>query len=146
MFRIEDFTGSVRCIMWSDEYSRFKEVISSDFVGLFEGALNWGEGRAEPDFNIKKILTIEEARAEFTKSMVLKLPYSESEDDLRKLDAVSLILKRYRGSCPVYLSVRDGAGKQVQMKLNDEYKVNPALLKLEELEMVLGQGTVIFSR
>jgi DNA polymerase III alpha subunit len=146
MFRIEDFTGSVRCIMWSDEYSRFKEVISSDFVGLFEGVLNWGEGRAEPDFQIKKVTTIEEARAEFTKSMVLKLAYTEEEEELRKLDAVSLILKRYRGGCPVYLSVRDASGKQVQMKLNDEFKVNPASLKLEELEMVLGPGAVIFSR
>jgi DNA polymerase-3 subunit alpha len=146
MFRIEDFTGSVRCIMWSDEYSRFKEVIDSDFVGLFEGALNWGEGRAEPDFNIKKVITIAEARAEFTKSMVLKVPYTEDDDDLRKLDAVSLILKRYKGACPVYLSVRDLNGKQVQLKLNDEYRVNPAALKLEELEMLLGPGAVIFSR
>ena len=145
-FRIEDFTGTVRCIMWSDEYSRFKEVISSDFVGLFEGELKWGEGRAEPDFGIKKVVTIEEARAEFTKSMVLKVPYTEDEEALRKLDAVSIILKRYRGACPVYLSVRDGNGKQVQLKLNDEFKVNPAVVKLEELEMVLGQGAVIFSR
>jgi DNA polymerase-3 subunit alpha len=146
MFRIEDFTGSVRCIMWSDEYSRFKEVIGPDFVGLFEGVLNWGEGRAEPDFQIKKVTTIEEARAEFTKSMVLKLTYTEEEEELRKLDAVSLILKRYRGACPVYLSVRDASGKQVQMKLSDAYHVNPAALKLEELEMLLGPGSVIFSR
>lgn len=146
MFRIEDFTGSLRAMMWSDEYSRFKDIVCSDYVGLFEGTLVWGEGRAEPDFQVKKVITIEEARAEFTKSMVLKLAYTEDDDELRKLEAVSLILKRYRGSCPVFLSVRDAAGKQVQMKLNDEYKVNPALLKLEELELVLGQGSVIFSR
>ncbi|QJW95826.1 DNA polymerase III subunit alpha [Frigoriglobus tundricola] len=146
MFRVEDFTGSVRCIMWSDEYSRFKELVSSDTVALFEGVLNWGEGRAEPDFQVKKLITIEEARTEFTKSMVLKVPYSEDDEALRKLDAVSLVLKRYRGACPVYLSVRDPNGKQVQMKLNDEFKINPAALKLEELEMLLGQGAVIFSR
>jgi DNA polymerase-3 subunit alpha len=146
MFRIEDFTGSLRAMMWSDEYSRFKDVVCSDFVGLFEGTLVWGEGRAEPDFQVKKVITIEEARAEFTKSMVLKLDYTEDPDEIRKLDAVSVILKRYRGSCPVFLAVRDAAGKQVQMKLRDEFKVNPALLKLEELEMVLGPGSVIFSR
>ncbi|MBN9118241.1 MAG: DNA polymerase III subunit alpha [Planctomycetes bacterium] len=146
MFRIEDFTGSVRCIMWSDEYSRFKEVISSDFVGLFEGVLNWGEGRAEPDFNIKKVITIAEARAEFTKSLLLKVPYAEDEEALRKLDAVSLILKRYRGRCPVFMNVRDGNGKLVQLKLHEDFCVNPAALKLEELEMVLGPGAVVFSR
>jgi DNA polymerase-3 subunit alpha len=146
MFRIEDFTGSVRCIMWSDEYSRYKEVVGGDFVGLFEGVLDWKPDRAEPDFQVKKVITIAEARAEFTKSMVLKLPYTEDPEALRKLDAVSLILKRYRGACPVYLSVRDPNGKQVQLKLNDEFRVNPAALKLEELEMVLGPGAVIFSR
>jgi len=146
MFRIEDFSGSVRCIMWSDEYARFREVMSDDLVALFEGVLNWAPDRAEPDFQVKKVITIDEARREFTKSMVLKLSYSEDEETLRKLDAVSLVLKRYRGACPVYLSVRDLNGKQVQLKLNDEFRVNPAALKLEELEMLLGAGAVIFSR
>ncbi|MDY3558776.1 DNA polymerase III subunit alpha [Gemmata sp. JC673] len=146
MFRIEDFTGSVRCIMWSDEYSRFRELVSSDTVAIFEGVLNWAPDRAEPDFGVKKLITMEEARTEFTKSLVLKVAYSEADEDLRKLEAVSVILKRYRGPCPVYLSVRDGNGKQVQLKMSEEYKVNPAAVKLEELEMLLGQGSVIFSR
>lgn len=146
MFRIEDFTGSVRCIMWSDEYSRFRELVSSDTVAIFEGVLNWAADRAEPDFGVKKLITMEEARTEFTKSLVLKVAYSEVEEDLRKLEAVGVILKRYKGPCPVYLSVRDGNGKQVQLKLSEEYKVNPAVVKLEELEMLLGQGSVIFSR
>jgi DNA polymerase-3 subunit alpha len=146
MFRIEDFTGSVRCIMWSDEYSRYKELIGGDFVALFEGVLNWAPDRAEPDFQVKKVVTLEEARAEFTKSMVLRVPYAEDAEALRKLDAVSLILRRYRGACPVFLSVRDPNGKQVQLKLNDDFFVNPSALKLEELEMVLGPGAVIFSK
>jgi DNA-directed DNA polymerase III PolC len=146
MFRIEDFTGSVRCIMWSDEYSRFKDLVDSDLVALFEGVLNWAADRAEPDFAVKKVITIDEARTEFSKSMVLKLPYTDDPDVLRKLDAVGGILKRSRGACPVYLSVRDGNGKQVQLKLGEEYRVNPAAVKLEELEMLLGPGAVVFSR
>ncbi|HVL14636.1 MAG TPA: DNA polymerase III subunit alpha, partial [Gemmata sp.] len=58
-FRVEDFTGTVRCIMWSDEYARFQELTTADAVHLFEGTLNWSEGRAEPDFQVKKVLTIE---------------------------------------------------------------------------------------
>jgi DNA polymerase-3 subunit alpha len=145
-FRIEDFTGAVRCILWSDEYARYQDLVTADAVHLFEGVLNWMEGRAEPDFQVKKILTIDEARAEFTKSMLLKVPYADDDGSLRKLDAVSLVLKRYRGTCPVYLSVRDPNGKQVQLKLNEEFRVNPSALKVEELEMLLGQGSVLFSR
>jgi DNA polymerase-3 subunit alpha len=91
-------------------------------------------------------MTVEEARTEFTKIMLLKLPYSADDGNLQKLDVVGLVLKRYRGTCPVYLSIRDANGKQVQMKLNDEFRVNPASVKVEELEMFLGQGTVLFSR
>ena len=58
MFRIEDFTGSVRCIMWSDEYSRFKDRVDSDTVAVFEGVLNFAPDRAEPDFAVKKVITL----------------------------------------------------------------------------------------
>ena len=76
-FRIEDFTGTVRCIMWSDEYARFQAQVVPDAVHLFEGTLNWQEGRAEPDFQVKKVLSMDEARREFTKSLVIKLPYAD---------------------------------------------------------------------
>jgi DNA polymerase III subunit alpha len=56
------------------------------------------------------------------------------------------VLKRYRGACPVYLSVRDANGKQVQLKLNEQFRVNPADVKVEDLEMILGPGAVLFSR
>ena len=59
---------------------------------------------------------------------------------------MAVTLKRYKGACPVYLSIRDANGKQVQLKLNEEFRVNPAALKVEELEMVLGPGAVLFSR
>jgi DNA polymerase-3 subunit alpha len=146
MFRIEDFTGTVRCIMWSDEFARYQALMTPDAVHLFEGTLNWAPDRAEPDFNVKRVMTVEEARTEFTKIMLLKLPYSADDGNLQKLDVVGLVLKRYRGTCPVYLSIRDANGKQVQMKLNDEFRVNPSSVKVEELEMLLGPGAVIFSR
>jgi DNA polymerase-3 subunit alpha len=57
-----------------------------------------------------------------------------------------MVLKRYRGPCPVYLSIRDANGKQVQLKLNDEFKVNPVAVQLQDLEMILGPGAVVFSR
>ena len=94
----------------------------------------------------KKVLTIDEARREFTKSMLIKLPYGDDEGCLRKIDALGLVLKRYRGACPVYLSVRDANGKQVQLKLNEDFRVNPAALKVEDLELILGPGAVLFSR
>ena len=91
-------------------------------------------------------MTPEDARREMTKSLLLKLPYTDDPDAVNKLDALSLILKRNRGNTPVFMSIRDGSGKQVQLKLNDEFRVNAANLKLDDLEMLLGSGSVLFTR
>ena len=92
------------------------------------------------------MLTLDEVRKEMTKSVLLKVPYTEDDDALRKLDAVSLVLRRNRGQTPVYLSVRDPNGKQVQLKLNAEFRGQPGELRAEELEMILGPGAVLFTR
>ncbi|MCS7021930.1 MAG: DNA polymerase III subunit alpha [Gemmataceae bacterium] len=145
-FRIEDFSGSVRCILWSDEYARYRELVVPDAVYLFEGMLNWAPERAEPDFQVKRLLTLEEARREFTKSLILRLPYSDSPETLQKLDGLRLLLQRYRGTCPVYLVVRDPGGRQAHLRLADELRVDPAQLPLDELELILGKGAALFSR
>lgn len=145
-FRIEDFSGSVRCVLWSDEYARYREWIVPDAVYLFEGVLNQAPDRAEPDFQIKRLLTLEEARREFTRSLVLYMPYEEDPEFLRKLDGLRLVLQRYHGSCPVYLVIRDPWGKQIHLRLGDQYRIDPAQLPVEEVEMILGKGAVLFSR
>ncbi len=146
MFFLEDFTGQCKCILWADEYARLKDQVVDDAVLLFEGNIEWREGGTAGDLIVRKVLTPEEARSEMTKNMLLKMPYSDDPETLRKLDAVSLILKRHRGRTPVFLSVRDGNGKQVQLKLRDEFQVNPSSLKVDDLEMLLGPGAVLFTR
>ena len=146
MFYLEDFSGQCKCILWSDEYNRFKDVVTPDAVLLFEGAVEWREGGSAGDLIVRKVLTVDDARREMTKSLLLRVAYTEDEEAIRKLDAVSLLLKRNRGQTPVFLSVRDPNGKQVQLKLNAEFAVNPANLPTTELEMLLGPGTVLFTR
>jgi hypothetical protein len=55
------------------------------------------------------------------------------------------MLERSPGSCPVYLDVRDAAGKRLGLKLGEEYCINPATVATAELEMVLGPNQVYFS-
>ena len=145
LFRLEDFTGQVKCVLWSEEYQRFKDLIADDAIHLFEGLLEWGE-RAEPDVIVKRVLTVDDARKELTRGLLLRMAYAEDDETLRKLEGVGKILQRYRGPCPVYLSVRDPGGRMAQFKLGNEYWVNPSNVKVDELELVLGPGAVVFTR
>ncbi len=143
--RVEDFTGEVKCVLWSETYLRFKDDIAEDKILLLEGKAEWRDGTAEPDLIVERILTIEQAKKELTRGMVLRIAYSESDDQLRKFDGVAAVLKRSKGPCPVYLTVRDPAGRAAQLKLGTEFNVNPTAVPVEELEMLLGPGSVLFT-
>ncbi|HXD85132.1 MAG TPA: DNA polymerase III subunit alpha [Urbifossiella sp.] len=146
MFQLEDFTGQCKCILWSDEYARFKDQVVDDAVLLFEGAVEWRDGGTAGDVIVRKILTIDDARKEMTRSLLLRVPYATDEEALMKLDSLGAVLKRNRGQTPVFLSVRDPQGKQVKLKLGDGFAVNAANLRAEDLEMILGPGSVIFTK
>jgi DNA-directed DNA polymerase III PolC len=146
MFQLEDFTGQCKCILWSDEYARFKDQVVDDVVMLFEGAVEWREGGTAGDVIVRKILTIDEAKKEMTRSLLLRMPYADDVESLRKLEAVGAVLKRNRGATPVYMSVKDGTGRQVKLKLGGGFQVNVADIRAEEIEMILGPGSIVFTR
>ncbi|HEY3789586.1 MAG TPA: DNA polymerase III subunit alpha, partial [Urbifossiella sp.] len=146
MFQLEDFTGQCKCILWSDEYVRFKDQVTDDSVLLFEGVVEWRDGGTAGDVIVRKVLTIDDAKKEMTRSLLLRMPYADDDEALRKLESLGAVLKRNRGQTPVFLSVRDPQGKQVKLKLSDSFTVNAANLRAEDLEMILGPGSVIFTR
>ena len=145
LFRVEDFTGSVKCVLWSDQFARFKDDVDEDRIVLVEGHVEWREGTSEPDLIVSKILSLEQARKDLTRGMVLRMPYGDDPEALTKLEGVASVLKRFRGPCPVYLTVRDVAGKSAQFKLNESFWVNATELKVDELELLLGPGSVLFT-
>ena len=145
LFRVEDFTGSVKCVLWSDQFARFKDDVGEDRIVLVEGHVEWREGTSEPDLIVSKVLSLEQARKDLTRGMVLRMPYGDDPEALSKLDGVASVLRRFRGPCPVYLTVRDVAGRGAQFKLGESFWVNATELKVDELELLLGPGSVLFT-
>ena len=144
LFRLEDFTGSVKCCLWSDELAKFQDLVKDDSIALFEGILEHGD-RPEPDFMVKKIFTLDDAKKELTRGVLLRMNYRSEESGRELFESVARLLQKSKGQCPVYLAIRDTGGKSMQFKLNSEFFVNPNNLRVEELEMVLGAGAVIYT-
>jgi DNA polymerase-3 subunit alpha len=145
ILRVEDFTGTTKCVLWSEKFALYKDDLGEDKILLFEGRAEWREGAGEPDVIVERVMTLDQAKREMTKAVVLRIPYGEDADHLRKLDGVAAVLRRSRGPCPVYLTVRDPAGRAAQFKLADDYRVDPTALRADELEMLLGPGAVLFT-
>jgi DNA polymerase-3 subunit alpha len=139
--KLEDLTGSAECVMWPDDYLRHKEDFVEDRVCFVRGTVD--RTREEPGLILTRILSVEQAQRELTKGLVLSLRLGVHEPDV--IDAIGRILERAQGSCPVYLAVRDGAGRKRVLKLGEPWRINPANVPIADLEMLLGQGAVKFS-
>ncbi len=141
-FKLEDFTGSAECVMWPDDYLRHKDLIGEDRICFVVAAVE--RTREEPGLVISRVLTVEQAQRERTTGLVLDL--SLELHGPGHVEALARALQRSRGSCPVFLYVRDAAGKQLKLKAGDDFRVNPATLVKSELDDILGPGRVHFSR
>jgi DNA polymerase-3 subunit alpha len=140
-FRMEEFSGSVPCVMWPDDYIRFKDELKDDRICFVRGVVE--RTREEPGLIVTRLLTIEQAQREQTRGMVLVLHAGVHPEET--VDTVARVLRRAPGPCPVYLNVRDPAGRWAQLKAGNEFCVNPNTVPLAELETILGPGHVRFS-
>jgi DNA polymerase-3 subunit alpha len=139
--KLEDFTGAAECVLWPDDYLRCKDEVCEDRVCFVKATVE--RTREEPGLVISRILNIEQAERELTRALhlLLNLGVNTPTD----IDAISRVLRRVPGPCPVYLTVRDGAGKKTMLKLDEGYRINPATFPVGEMETILGPGRVRFS-
>ena len=92
---------------------------------------------------LRRLMTLEQARTELTKGMILQLAVGQHGPET--VERISSILKRKKGPCVVYMQVKDPEGRKAQFRLGDDFRVNPAEIPVEELEMLVGSGNVMFT-
>ena len=140
--KFEDLTGSVECVMWPDDYARFKEMVKEDEICFVNGVVE--RGRDAPGLVVTKILGPEEVQRQRTTGVVLSLSLERHQD--QHIDAIARILKRSPGNVPVFLSITDRLGRRSLLKASSEYCINPNTLARADLETLLGPRSVTFSR
>jgi DNA polymerase-3 subunit alpha len=140
--KLEDFTGAAECVMWPDDFARCKDLAQEDAICFAAASVE--RTREEPGLQITRLLTLDQVQRERTTGLVLMLSVKDHKPE--HLDAVAQVLRRTPGSCPVFLSVTDPAGKRSLLKAGQEFRINPQTLSKAELELILGPGRVEFSR
>jgi DNA polymerase-3 subunit alpha len=138
--KVEEFTGSVECVMWPDDFVRYKDDFQEDRVCFVKGTVE--RNREEPGLILSRVLSVEQAKKELTRAMAVVLTVGLHGP--AEIDQLAQVLTRTPGSCPVYLDLRDAAGKRCRLKTGEAFRVNPTNLPLGELELLLGPGRVRF--
>jgi DNA polymerase-3 subunit alpha len=140
--KLEDLDGDVECVMWPDDLLRFAALAQPDTVCFAVGTVE--RSGEKPSLILSRLLTPEQVQRERTTGIIFDLGLDQ---DPGVLDALRReLLGQPRGPCPVYLTVFDTTGKRMQLKIGDEFRVNPANFAREPFELLLGEGKVHFAR
>ena len=89
---------------------------------------------------LTQIISVEQMMKEACSEVWLRMRLGEHEPQL--IDRLAEVLKRYPGTCPVWLCVVDGTGKQGRLRLGRQFAVNPLAFCAGEIEDILGAGSV----
>jgi len=142
--KLEDLTGAVECLIWPDDLVKYQQLVQDDRVCFVSGIVD--RSREQLVVQMNRVLTVEQGQIERTTGLIVKLDLTaDAEGDSRRIDSLAAALRRCpRGSCPVFLYVRDGAGHWLKLKAGEGFRVNPATLVKADLEAIAGAGHVEF--
>ncbi|MSQ93516.1 MAG: DNA polymerase III subunit alpha [Gemmataceae bacterium] len=144
-FKLEDFSGAAECVMWPEDYAKYKDLVEEDKICFVTAVVE--RKTDEPTLQVTRIVSMEAGQLERTTGLVLLMDLTDNDqEDVRKMEAIRVVLQRARGNLPVFLHIRDGSGKWLRMKTSDELKINPTTVSKADLETILGAGRVEFSR
>jgi len=137
-FKLEDFSGTLECVMWPDDLARHKDEVRDDAVCFVKGVVD--RTRNEPELILNRILSMEQAQRELARGLYLL--FRVGVHGPQHVEALAPILGRAPGRCPVFLTVRDRSGNNAVLRLGQEFAVNPAAYPHDDLEALLGEGCV----
>ena len=136
---VEDFSGTMECVLFSKVYEASQAVLEEDRVVLLKGRLDRREADSDPKLMTEEVLDFESNRANLAHTLYLKMPVRGLEasrmEDLRGL------LERFPGSGDVVLHLELETGRRVRVKLGSHrVGVHPDLLS--GLRSLLGEDAV----
>src|SRR5439155_11913824 len=126
-FKLEDFSGAAECVMWPDDYVKYKELVEEDRIVFVNAVVE--RKTDEPILQVTRVMTVEQGQLERTTGLVLLMDLTDDSDvDLRRLESIKGVLHRSRGNLPVFLHLRDGPGKKLMLRASEELKINPTTI------------------
>ncbi|HPG38488.1 MAG TPA: DNA polymerase III subunit alpha [bacterium] len=136
--KIEDFTGNLEGIIFSDPYDKFKQYIYQDSLVMVIGKINTRESEA-PKILIEEIITLEEARKRYTRNLCVAMDMTRIDQVM--INDIKAIMDKYRGEIPVYFNVKTHDKGDFVLRAKS-VQVSPTLDLVEKLRDKVGRENV----
>jgi DNA polymerase-3 subunit alpha len=137
---IEDLEGKMEGMCYAEAYAdivaRYPDALKIDSIVFVKGKVD--RKRENPCLIINEVMPISEALPKLTTSAVLKLDAGHSGEQLRQ---IKQLLAKHKGNLPLFAQVETMENKVV-LRLPKDMNVRPTMALVEEVDQVLGDGTV----
>jgi DNA polymerase-3 subunit alpha len=113
MFDLEDMQGSVRCILWPNDYVDFGEHAQADAIVMAKASVDRRGGGDEVNLIVNELIPIDQLDSRYTRGVVIRLDEQiHGSDGLKKLHEIS---RAYPGNCDLQLQLALVDGRHVTM-------------------------------
>jgi DNA polymerase-3 subunit alpha len=139
---LEDLEGQIDGTMFAETFAeicqKYPDAVAAESIVFVRGKVD--RKRETPSLLINEIIPVADAAARLTTAVAIKLdPVRHSPEVVSQLEEA---MKRHKGGIEVFLQVQTGPESKVTMRLNKERFVKPTRELVDDLDMLLGSGSV----
>ena len=138
---LEDFTGKGECIIFSDVYKQYQNLLSPDAMIMVSGTAE--QSGETLRIIVKEIVAMEQARQRFAKSIVLSINMNRVEE--QTVQELRSVAERHRGNYLCRFSVLNGENEEVTQLLSSKIAVDGSDEFISSVEELLGPNSIRFS-
>lgn len=101
-FRLEDKSTGIKCLLWSDAYSKYSGLLADDALLIVEGKVESADGQ-DITMIVNDIRSVAETVARNARELSIALPRERLADDF--LESIHSVLSGESGRCEVSISI-----------------------------------------
>ncbi len=139
MFDLEDTAGTVRSILWPEEFAAYSHLVHADAVLVVRGVVDRRPGSDEANIVVNELIPLADLHSRFTKGIIVRV--SEQEHAQRGLEQLHEILRGYPGNCEVQLLLCLADGSRAYLK-SERLRVDLNAEMRERVDALLGPGNL----
>jgi DNA polymerase-3 subunit alpha len=138
-FTLEEFSGTVNIIAFSDVFEKYKELIYPESLIMVNGKLDCREDKDERSIISSDIIPLDQVRQKCAKRLSVNLVKEKIQQET--LDRLNLLLRKYPGKCEVYLNLKSDNEEDLLLH-SKKFRINPTFNLMRDLRQVLGKNNV----
>jgi DNA polymerase-3 subunit alpha len=118
-FTLEDFAGSVECVVFSKGYAEMSALVEADRVVVLEGRVD--RTREMPSVQVDRLVAVEDAPRTLARGLLVRLERADTE----ALAGLRSALQRYPGELAVVLEIQPEPGAVARVRAGPQWCTAP---------------------